>query len=719
MLSNCFAELISHFCVIFGTYLLYPIQIVCRRHIHSRDKTPISSYIRIPTSFDPAPLLYPTLIPVFVGISLAVVNPKILLPNLVLSISSIPGEIIPFNNKFSRINSIQWLLSLIPLLILRREQPINQMKNIGIHPLRYDPSNLEEIVVLYPLHQALLLSLGFLTTTSLLPAELQLLSISMINLLLFSSSPQALILKVLIWIGGVSVFVLCARVLQWGVALARVPSWRFRHPQHRSPKENVLLVAVDDYLNGRLGKWGLMSTAYGYSESDDEAPSMELLQRSKPENPSIEISTNKNPALTIPVSAIDGSMQKASKPMNVVSLSNKQATRQRRHTLPPYIGSSSREVSSEKPIRFTHPRTSRFKPRFLSLTNSQAVVVKWCFAIYVYAVILIIIVIPVRMAVAQLALYGHEPVGWALGYLFGDLPIFRSFILGVQMDRWICLPVLTESHEAWHKYRWAEYLQHLGAANTRLYICVYCASIIALGLRFVFCLTSFVEVDTRRKVFHGMMVVMFLPSILVDPPFAALALTLTLAIFLLLDLFRASQLPPLSRPLTYFLAPYVDGRDHRGPVIVSHIFLLIGCAIPLWLSLAAIDRTGISPWEGWDIPTRDLSMVSGVICVGMGDAAASLFGRRFGRRRWCWSGGKSLEGSFAFVFAVVLGLLISKLGLRIAGWDDIDGGSWVLTLCKATLAAAGASLTEAVLTGGNDNVIVPVILWLLVRGLNI
>lgn len=38
---------------------------------------------------------------------------------------------------------------------------------------------------------------------------------------------------------------------------------------------------------------------------------------------------------------------------------------------------------------------------------------------------------------------------------------------------------------------------------------------------------------------------------------------------------------------------------------------------------------------------------------------------------------------------------------------------------KMTVAAAGASLTEAVLTGGNDNVIVPVILWLLVRGLGI
>ena len=60
-------------------------------------------------------------------------------------------------------------------------------------------------------------------------------------------------------------------------------------------------------------------------------------------------------------------------------------------------------------------------------------------------------------------------------------------------------------------------------------------------------------------------------------------------------------------------------------------------------------------------------MVAGVVCVGMGDAAASLIGRRYGRRKWPWAGGKSLEGSL----------------------------------------------------GGNDNVIVPVILWALVRGVRL
>ncbi len=63
-----------------------------------------------------------------------------------------------------------------------------------------------------------------------------------------------------------------------------------------------------------------------------------------------------------------------------------------------------------------------------------------------------------------------------------------------------------------------------------------------------------------------------------------------------------------------------------------------------------------------------MSMVSGVVCVGLGDAAASLIGRRWGYRKWFWGGGKSLEGSIAFAIAVFLGLMASALWLRIGNW---------------------------------------------------
>lgn len=708
--------------VIFGLYALYPLRIVLKNHARNLARKRSRFCIHIPAAFDPAPLLYPTVIPAIVALSLLHAYPGPLVANLILGIASVPSKIIPFSDDVSWYNSPHWLLSTGPLLFI-------QNWNSKSGPAQYEiaknlpqsPEN-EELLLLYLLHQALLPVLGHLTTTSLLPAELQLLSVSMINILLFACSPQAIILKSLLWLGGLSVLILCGKVLSWGVALARIPSWRFRRPRSQNRRHFAVIETFDECINGRLSRWGLISADSGDSDSGEQEVQRTLVG-SKRYSRKLKLDTHhqetSNPTRTIPMSATGDGFPKTNGTFVQPQAVEK---RRRRYTLPSYVGSpldspSRNNIQRSRITRPHHPTSLSFR----SLTAAQATVVRWTYAIYVYVVVIALIAIPIRLYISRRILEKQEPVGWALGYLLGDVPLFRTLIEIWNLDRWIRLPGLVDGSAMLRGSDWSIISpgRHLGSSTLRLLICVYCLSIIVAGLAIVFRLRKTVEVDTRRKVFHGMMVAMFLPTIFVDPAFVSLALILILAIFLLLDLFRASQLPPLSRPLTYFLAPYVDGRDHRGPVIVSHIFLLIGCAIPLWLSLAATQRTGNPPWAGWDVSTRDLSMTSGVVCVGMGDAAASLIGRRFGRRRWCWSGGKSLEGSLAFAMAVVLGLSVARLWLLLGGWDGDSGDAWATTLAKGIVAATGASLTEAVLTGGNDNVIVPIILWLLVRGLRI
>ena len=691
--SHVPTALFSHAGVILGLYALYPLRIIYKNHTRNASMRRSRLYIHIPAAFEPAPLLYPALIPVFVALSLIHANVSILVPNLVLSISSTPSKTIPLNSYVPWYSSIHWLLSLVPLQACLQWYSNSDKTHMEEARSMLGTLDVETIAVLYPLHQALMPVLGYLTTTSLLPAELQLLSISMINLLLHSVSPQTVILKSLLWIGGLSIFVLCSKVLSWGVALARIPSWRFRQPNSRAREDSVIVSAVDDCLNGRLSRWVSTAGLSDNSESDD----LERLSNFRKRK-------DRRPQFSVDAQPLQGDLK-----------------RQRRYTLPSYWGTP---PGSPRNQIFKRNNTSQLQTirswSFRSLTKAQAVVVKWIFAIYVYSMAIAVIAFGIRPYVRRKALHDQEPVGWALGYLFGEIPLFRAYVTDWDLNDWIRLPPDIVDHSSLGAPSWT-WLDHSswGAANVRLLICGYCLIVIAGGLAAVFRLSSVAEVDTRRKVFHGMMVAMFLPTIFLDPTFVSLALILILAVFLLLDLFRASQLPPLSKPLTYFLAPYVDGRDHRGPVIVSHIFLLIGCAIPLWLSLAAVQLRGEMPWEGWDVARREVSMVSGVICVGMGDAAASLIGRRFGRRRWCWSGGKSLEGSLAFAIAVILGLSFARWWLQIGGWDTNYGNSWATTFGKACVAATGASLTEAVLTGGNDNVIVPVILWLLVRGLRI
>ncbi|EFY85004.1 phosphatidate cytidylyltransferase, putative [Metarhizium acridum CQMa 102] len=598
-------------------------------------------------------------------------------------------------------DTLHWALSCLPLVW-----------GPALDSSRFDPTYAflsgEALVLLYPVHQTLCIVLHYLTTTSLLTAELQLLSIALINVLILSASPQAKILKGLLWGGGLAVLVFCGPVIRWGIALARVPKWRFRRlsssQKHRLWKEFRRLLSWHRIKNDMVRSVCEDSPSETTSSADeeDDIPIFRGPLRVQTLGPNLDI---RNTAQSVGTSGVTSS--------NDIS-----GGISRRHTMP--HPDKLRKSAAHTPSGRRKRAISLSLRPYIKLTQGQALVRKWAYAAYVYTAIIGIILVGVRTYVEQFALNGYEPIGWALGYMFGNLPWFRFQVVSANLERWVCLPAISGAKEC-HS-GWVQHLRHdaFGEANTRLILSAYWLTILVFGLVIVFKLKETYEVDTRRKVFHFMMVGMFLPAVYVDPAYAGLALSIILAIFLILDLLRASQLPPLSKPIASFLAPYVDGRDFRGPVVISHIFLLIGCAIPLWLALASLSRTGSGCLSGWEVPSRDVSMVSGVVCVGLGDAAASLIGRRYGHRKWLWGGGKSLEGSLAFAVAVFAGLAAAGVWLRVGGWPMTDEPvGWYVSVRNAGICATMGSLTEAVLTGGNDNVIVPVVLWTCVKSLGI
>ncbi|QSZ29831.1 hypothetical protein DSL72_004349 [Monilinia vaccinii-corymbosi] len=709
-----------------GLIALYPLRLL--RHLSSRTPWKYPFPLTIPATFDPAPLLYPPTLTMLVSILLSVSDPGGLLPSMILAISTLPKKLIPAIGGLEGRDMLHWVLACMPLFT-------TTLTRAPFLRHEFLPLNSEVLVLIPPLHHALCATLHYLTTTSLLSAELQLLSTALISLLLRASSPQAVILKALLWGGGVGVLVTCTHVLEWSVALARVPTWRFRRP---GSKKSAFGFRRRSLSFGASTLSVFARDAFASDTSDDEVPR----DRSGRRRGKFQAADS---------SLLDGESQ-----MGV----------SRRNTLPTST-SPSHTSKMTTPSGRKKRSSSLTLQSFSKLTYPQATVRKWLYAVYVYACILVIILLGIREYVGRHALQHHEPVGWALGYLFGDLPRFRFEVVSANLQRWIPLPPrsgddinLSETGIC-EQQGWIERIRHsdFGLANTRLILSIYWLAVIITGLAIVFRLSRIYEVDTRRKVFHFMMVAMFLPATYIDATYCALALSLVLAIFLLLDLIRATQLPPLSRHLARFLTPYVDGRDLKGPVVISHIFLLIGCAVPLWLSLGSIPRVesgggNVDPLEGWEVRRRETAMVAGVICVGLGDAAASLVGRRWGRRKWVWGGGKSVEGSLAFSVAVGVALVGAKAWCRFGGWEggwrgwsgwsgmgvgvvwdadrlcdaryEGDGGglkqlsygdTWGITVGKSILAAGVASLTEAVLTGGNDNVIVPVVLWCCVKGL--
>ncbi|KAF7876762.1 hypothetical protein EAF04_001845 [Stromatinia cepivora] len=742
-------ELTCQILITSGLIALYPLRLL--RHLRSRTPWKSPFPLTIPATFDPAPLLYPPTLTMLVSILLSVSDPSGLLPSMILAISTLPKKLIPAIGGLEGRDVLHWVLACMPLFTTTLTRaPFLSKESLPLNP--------EVLVLIPPLHQALCTTLHYLTTTSLLSAELQLLSTSLISLLLRASSPQAVILKALLWGGGIGILVTCTHVLRWGVALARVPTWRFRRPETKKSgfrfnkrslsfgKNTLSVFAKDTFIS---------------DTSDDEIHH----DRSRRKMGKLQAADS---------SLLDGEIQSG------IS---------RRSTFPNFPPSSPSKSMKTRTSSGRKKRSASLSLQsFSKLTYTQAKIRKWLYAVYVYICILGIILLGIREYVAKRALQGHEPIGWALGYLFGDLPRFRFEVVSANLQRWIPLPPrshidsdITESGICEQK-GWMERIRYsdFGPANTRLILSTYWLLILITGLAIVFRLSSIYEVDTRRKVFHFMMVFILLPSTFVDPTYCALALSLILAIFLLLDMVRATQLPPFSRWLARFLTPYVDGRDLRGPVVVSHIFLAIGCAVPLWLSLGSVERSNSLPrmqdgneddgggrdaMSGWEVHKREVAMVAGVICVGLGDAAASLVGRRWGRRKWIWGGGKSVEGSMAFAVAVGVALVGAKWWVRFGGWEGgrgcgewlgkrrgVDGWSgelrgnggaggnyniyanangygdanangkedtWKNTVGKSILAAIVASLTEAVLTGGNDNVVVPVVLWCCVKGLEI
>jgi len=80
------------------------------------------------------------------------------------------------------------------------------------------------------------------------------------------------------------------------------------------------------------------------------------------------------------------------------------------------------------------------------------------------------------------------------------------------------------------------------------------------------------------------------------------------------------QIPPLGARIESVFERFRDEKD-IGFLTLTHIYLLIGCSLPLWLTPS--QSTG-----------NTLLIASGVITVGFGDTAAAVVGSLYGRHRW-------------------------------------------------------------------------------------
>ena len=121
---------------------------------------------------------------------------------------------------------------------------------------------------------------------------------------------------------------------------------------------------------------------------------------------------------------------------------------------------------------------------------------------------------------------------------------------------------------------------------------------------------------------------------------------------------------------------FVDSRD-GGYFTVTHIYLLVGCATPLWImSAVGLDDTLLASLHvsyhrvivsiGDD--HFDQNRYAGLLILGMGDSAAAVVGTYYGRHKWPWPYGspRSFEGSLASVTSVLASVFILSLLFHVS-----------------------------------------------------
>ncbi|KAL5213400.1 hypothetical protein ABZP36_024247, partial [Zizania latifolia] len=151
-----------------------------------------------------------------------------------------------------------------------------------------------------------------------------------------------------------------------------------------------------------------------------------------------------------------------------------------------------------------------------------------------------------------------------------------------------------------------------------------------------------------RKYYHLVAVLIFSPAVIFQPDLLDLAFGAAFAVFLILEMIRVWEIYPLGHIVHQFMNAFTDHRDSEI-LIVSHFSLLLGCALPKWMSSGFNDRP--------------LAPFAGILSLGIGDTRASMIGYKYGVLRWSKTGKKTIEGTAAGITSVLVAcsILVSLL----------------------------------------------------------
>ena len=195
------------------------------------------------------------------------------------------------------------------------------------------------------------------------------------------------------------------------------------------------------------------------------------------------------------------------------------------------------------------------------------------------------------------------------------------------------------------------------------------------------------RVIIARKYFHVVAILLFTPITYLDPDMMSLSYAIAISFLIVLEMIRGwidSNIVDSTTHWNNVYTTFLDEKDNRGGLVVSHIALILGCAIPLWITQLLSRATDVSESDDNNMLLSLLPYL-GITVLGVGDSAAAIGGIRFGRHNWPGESSRTLEGSccmFLSMMVVVLtmGTFIDSVNIISTTYATMG----VITLLEAS-----------------------------------
>lgn len=181
-----------------------------------------------------------------------------------------------------------------------------------------------------------------------------------------------------------------------------------------------------------------------------------------------------------------------------------------------------------------------------------------------------------------------------------------------------------------------------------------------------------------RKYFHFVAVVLFLPPTFYAPEMMVLSYAIAAALLILVESIRGAlswegrggsetrgdgsyvkTKEASSLTTNQFFETFFDVKDLcavEGSFVVTHLALILGCAMPLWMHQVMIYGSASTSMTKQDSNNDGIDCLVpflGIIVLGIGDAAGALCGSMFGKRLWPTSK-RTVEGSTAMLSSMIV-----------------------------------------------------------------